>query len=404
MQSKERLMPHIKVVPISKEALKARAKKDPKLIEFVAHSVNYDETILGICYQDERFLLVYKYSKDEAMLKYEKVTRPLKLSLLKEAISDVAKVLEFEVLSSNISSIKHKPPLFASEYFKKIEEFIDVKFDFKKVAIEVGFGSGRHILYQANANPDTLYIGIEIHTPSAGQLLKQIEIQNLKNIWVVNYDARLFLEMLPSNLCSQIFVHFPVPWDKKPPRRVIGVDFVSEAMRVLEVGGTLELRTDSDMYYMYALEVFSTLKRARISIQKNYALPIISKYEARWQRQSKDIYDVTLECDEVSSDDEKSYNFSFGKIRYNDDIEKILPKETVICDGFFVHFERIYRISDDALLVKCAFGNFSRPEHKYLLINKQESSYYPCVPILSRANQQAHNQIKEILDGECHSC
>ncbi|HHO42083.1 MAG TPA: tRNA (guanosine(46)-N7)-methyltransferase TrmB [Epsilonproteobacteria bacterium] len=397
-------MPHIKVTPISKETLEARAKKEPVPIEFVAHAINYDEILLGINYQDERFLLLYRYSQTEAMLKFEKITRPLKLSLLKEAIDLVAKVLEFEILSSNILSTRRKPPLFASEYYKKIEDFIDVEFDFDSVAIEVGFGSGRHILYQANANPKTLYIGIEIHTPSAGQLLKQIEIQNLKNIWVVNYDARLFLEMLPSNTVKQIFVHFPVPWDKKPSRRVIGVDFVNEAMRVLKVGGTLELRTDSDKYYMYALEVFSSLKKAKIGIQKNHALPIISKYEARWQRQSKDIYDVTLVCDELSPVDEKNYNFSFGKIRYNDDIEKILPKETKVCDGYFVHFERIYRISQSEIFIKCSLGNFSRPEHKYLFLGDEESFYYPSNPIASRANYQAHQQIKEILDGKCHSC
>ena len=87
--------------------------------------------------------------------------------------------------------------------------------------------TGIYLLHQAKKNPDTLFIGLEIHTPSAQQVLKQIELQNLDNIWVVNYDARLFLEMLPSNICSQIFVHFPVPWDKKPHRRVISKSFLA---------------------------------------------------------------------------------------------------------------------------------------------------------------------------------
>ncbi len=392
-------MPHIKVTPISKEELSSRAKNHSEIIEFVAHSDSYPETLIGINYQNEKFLLVYKYADNEAMLKYEKITRPLKLSLLKEAIGKVANVLEFDILSSNIVNVRHKEPLFASKYFKKIEDFIDIKFEHKEIAIEVGFGSGRHILYQAKQNPQTLFIGIEIHTPSAGQLLKQIEIQGLSNIWVVNYDARLFLEMLPSNICKQIFVHFPVPWDKKPSRRVIGDEFTSEAMRVLDIDGTLELRTDSDLYYEYALQIFSKLPKLKMKINKNYALPIISKYEARWQRQSKDIYDVTLFCDEKSDDKREKFDFSFSDLGYNININKQFPQESQVVGDYFVHFERSYKTDKDTLLMKCAFGNFARPEHKYIMINRNNCKYYPSLPIPSSSNFKAHQAIKEYLHG-----
>lgn len=392
-------MPHIKVTPISKEELSNRAKNHSEIIEFVAHSDSYPETLIGINYQNEKFLLVYKYADNEAMLKYEKITRPLKLSLLKEAIGKVANILEFDILSSNIVNVRHKEPLFASKYFKKIEDFIDIKFEHKEIAIEVGFGSGRHILYQAKQNPQTLFIGIEIHTPSAGQLLKQIEIQGLSNIWVVNYDARLFLEMLPSNICKQIFVHFPVPWDKKPSRRVIGDEFTSEAMRVLDIDGTLELRTDSDLYYEYALQIFSKLPKLKMKINKNYALPIISKYEARWQRQSKDIYDVTLFCDEKSDDKREKFDFSFSDLGYNININKQFPQESQVVGDYFVHFERSYKIDKDTLLMKCAFGNFARPEHKYIMINRNNCKYYPSLPIPSSSNFKAHQAIKEYLHG-----
>ncbi|MDD5406770.1 MAG: tRNA (guanosine(46)-N7)-methyltransferase TrmB [Sulfurovaceae bacterium] len=392
-------MPHIKVTPISKQELANRAEKHSELIEFIARSENYPETLIGINYQNEKFLLVYKYTNDEAMLKYEKITRPLKLTLLKEAIGLVANILELNILSSNIVDIRHKQPLFASKYFKRIEDFIDIKFEHKSIAIEVGFGSGRHILYQAKQNPQTLFIGIEIHTPSAGQLLKQIEIQGLSNIWVVNYDARLFLEMLPSNICKQIFVHFPVPWDKKPSRRVIGDEFTSEAMRVLDIDGTFELRTDSDLYYEYALHTFSKLPKLKMEIKKNYALPIISKYEARWQRQSKDIYDVTLLCDEKSNKKQEKYDFNCSDLRYNIDIDKQLPRTSQVHDDYFIHFERLYKMNMDTLLIKCAFGSFARPEHKYIIVNKNSCEYYPSLPIPSHANYKAHLAIKEFLNG-----
>jgi len=33
--------------------------------------------------------------------------------------------------------------------------------------------------------------------------------------------------MLSSNIADRLFVHFPVPWDKKPHRRVISPQFLT---------------------------------------------------------------------------------------------------------------------------------------------------------------------------------
>ena len=267
------------------------------------------------------------------------------------------------------------------------------------MAVEVGFGSGRHLLHQAKKHPDTLFIGIEIHTPSAQQVLKQIELQGLENIWVVNYDARLFLEMLPSNRCGQIYVHFPVPWDKKPHRRVISPSFVRESLRVLKPGGRLELRTDSEKYFRYSLETFFSLPKAVVNIEKNKTLEVTSKYEARWRRQEKNIYEVHLVAEEFSEEKKHDIDFSFGEIRYTVGIEKRLPAKAWIGDGFFVHFERMYRIGSGALLIKTAFGSFDRPEHKYILLEREACRYYASDPVKTEVNHRAHQKIVEFLHG-----
>ncbi len=214
----------------------------------VSQALNSEDILIGIEHEGEEFLLQLKPDEKAYLLKYDKVTRPLKVNILKEAIAKVAKELGLEIYASNIA-ISSTKAVLSSKYFKKIEDFVEIKYPQEKVSVEVGFGSGKHLLYQAQKNPDTLFIGLEIHTPSAQQVLKQIALQNIDNIWVVNYDARLFLEMLPSNICQEIFVHFPVPWDKKTHRRVISKSFLAESMRVLDKGGRLELRTDSDNYF-----------------------------------------------------------------------------------------------------------------------------------------------------------
>jgi tRNA (guanine-N7-)-methyltransferase len=203
--------------------------------------------------------------------------------------------------------------------------------------------------------------------------------------------------MLPSNSCEQIFVHFPVPWDKKPHRRVISPTFLDESMRVLAKGGRLELRTDSENYFWYALETFFAVPKVEVEVRKNEALEVTSKYEARWRREEKDIYDVYVKCTQISEPKILDIDFSFHEVKATDGLEDRLPKRAMVFDGYFVHFEHIYKSDDEKLLIKCAFGSFDRPEHKYILLDKNGCRYFVSPPVKTRVNFKAHQKIEEYL-------
>ncbi len=388
-------MPHLKVRPFDTLIIKEKVAQSSVMTSF-STSMTSTDMIIGVEHKGEEFLLQLKPDDKAYLLKYDKVTRPLKVNILKEALGMVSKELELEVFSSNIALSNTKAAL-SSEHFKKIEDFENISYPKEKVSVEVGFGSGRHLLYQAEKNPDTLFIGLEIHTPSAQQVLKQIELQQIDNIWVVNYDARLFLEMLPSNLCEQIFVHFPVPWDKKPQRRVISKSFLAESMRVLGKEGRLELRTDSDNYFWYSLETFFSVPKTEVEVRKNEALEVTSKYEARWLRQEKDIYDVYVKCTEESAIKEGFIDFNFNAVKYSKGIEERLPKKALVFEGYFVHFERIFKVSETSFLIKCAFGSFDRPEHKYVFLEEDGCRYFVSEPVKTTVNFQAHQKLVEQL-------
>jgi tRNA (guanine-N7-)-methyltransferase len=389
-------MPHIKFKPISSQTLEDITQRC-NAVTFRADALSGDgECVLGARYGGEEFLLQLKRAPKSDMLKYDKVTRPLKVNLIKEVLAKLSDEFGLEIEHSNISISEHRQQP-SSKYLKKIKDFESINIPFKRVAIEVGFGSGRHLLHQALQHPDRLHIGIEIHTPSAQQVLRQIDIQGLENIWVVNYDARLFLEMLPSNICEQIFVHFPVPWDKKPHRRVISQGFTDEALRILVPQGRLELRTDSEAYFWYSLESFFALSKAQVVIEKNKNLAVVSKYEARWRKQEKDIYEVHLTAEKFSSPKVLTVDFSFGKVRYHSKILDNLPPKSIIMDDYFVHFEKLYKIGDDGLLIKVAFGSFDRPEHKYIILDETECRYYSSNPVKTGVNYLAHQKIMEYL-------
>ncbi len=338
------------------------------------------------------FLLELKRRDDRWLLKPEKITRPAEVEKIKDTLREYASLWDLDIVQENVEAKKRKK---RSEYLKDIGFFEDpAVFGQKDCNIEVGFGSGRHLLHRAKESPQELFIGIEVHTPSINQLLRQLELQNITNVWVLNYDARLFMEFVPSNICNKIYVHFPVPWDKKPHRRVISTAFVEQSMRILKRGGFLELRTDSDNYFHYSVETFLAQKSCELSIRKNRDIDISSKYEDRWKKQQKDIYDLHLTALEKSAPLRQEYDFSFPG-----EVAPVRDGMSATFEDFFLHFDRVYRIDGGGYVQKVTFGSFDKPESRYILIEEGGARYMYADPVKTEANAKAHQKIAEIM---CH--
>lgn len=373
-------------------------KNDLKSVfNFVAIS-DYDKKI-GVTLEGKEFLLTKVNKKGDDLVKLDNATRLTPVSLMKTALNDYSKISGAKELFSNTNSIYNKIEPEES-YLKNIKYFADDFKTDKEIWVEVGFGSGKHMLHQAQKNPDKLLIGLEIHTPSIEQVLKQVKLQNITNVLAVNYDARLFLEFLRSNSTGKIFVHFPVPWDKKPHRRVMSIGFIEEALRVLKIGGTLELRTDSPNYYEYSKGLFDHFKEYPSLIRENEELGVVSKYEARWKKQEKTIWDITITSTKDSPQSTIEGNFTFPSKFNIDKIKENIPKKAILKDEYLVHFETIYDLElngAEALLMKLTMGSFNRPVTKYILIETNGARYFQGEPIKTKTNLSAHKTVIESL-------
>ena len=390
-------MPHLHIEEFKE--IEFPCSTDEVSFNFIASNSNHEnEKLISVTVEGEDFFLLVKVEENRSLLKSDKLTRPASIYSVHRALLGYAELAKLNVISSNVPEYQKNIHLQDSSALKKIEYFAQ---DFprdREVRVEVGFGSGRHLLHQAAANPDILFIGIEIHRPSIEQVLKQISIQKLDNLLVLDYDARLFMELIPSNIVGKVYVHFPVPWDKKPHRRVISTSFIEEARRVLKVDGQLELRTDSENYYAYSYETFIAFNKTILHINKNRDIAISSKYEDRWKKMQKNIYDVTMINEEESSPlvIEGDFNFSTFTSSYEDLLK--LHATTERFEGGFIHFERVYR-TQNGVMLRISMGSFDRPEHTYILIDGSEISYYPEVPLKSKSNLVAHKFLEKVING-----
>ncbi|AXX92098.1 tRNA (guanosine(46)-N7)-methyltransferase TrmB [Malaciobacter molluscorum LMG 25693] len=393
-------MPHI-VFNNDKE-IKIPFEKNGVSFTFMAKSYNFTEDArreeykIGVNYDNKDFLLTLKNKDENKMLKFDKVTRVTPITLVKDALNAYVEAIDANVVFSNTNSFNQKVEP-KKEYLKDINYFVNEFKTDKEIQIEIGFGSGRHLLYQAKNNPDVQFIGLEIHTPSIEQLLKQLKIQNITNVLVVNYDARLFMEFINSNKVGKIFVHFPVPWDKKPHRRIYSNEFIDEALRVLKIDGTLELRTDSRKYFDYCIDLLTNLNSGRITVDINKDLEVSSKYEDRWKKQGKNIYDVVLQCQKEDKKINLKHDFSFGKIDL-ENFKKNMTNKPMVDENFFIHIEDLFLLEEEnSALIQVTLGSFNRPLSKFIFVKNNIAHYLQGNPLPTSANIKAHERLKEIL-------
>ncbi|NQY21535.1 MAG: tRNA (guanosine(46)-N7)-methyltransferase TrmB [Campylobacteraceae bacterium] len=393
-------MPHI--IYKKNNILETPSQCEDTVFDFLAKSYNFNnenripEYKVALKRDGVECLLTIKSKDDNFMVKADNITRLTPVSLVKDALNDFATITKAEILSSNTASNGEKIDP-KKEYLKDINYFVNDFNTDKEIYIEIGFGSGRHLIHQAEKNPDIQFIGLEIHTPSIEQMLKQVEIKGIKNILAVSYDARLFMEFINSNRVGKIFVHFPVPWDKKPHRRIYSNEFINEALRVLKIDGKLELRTDSRKYFDYCTDLLTNLPTGKITIDINKDLEVISKYEDRWRKQGKNIYDVVLTNYANDEDINLNHDFSFDKNINLDKFLKNMDRKAEVNEDYFVHLEDAYVINEKTVLLKLTFGSFNKPLSKYILINETEIRYFQGNPLPTSANIKAHTRIQELL-------
>jgi tRNA (guanine-N7-)-methyltransferase len=126
--------------------------------------------------------------------------------------------------------------------------------------LEIGFGMGETTAQIAQAHPEVNYLGIEVHSPGVGSLLKQIDARGLANLRIVQHDAMDVVEhMLPRASLDGVFVFFPDPWPKKRhhKRRLIQPPFVHALALRLKPAGVLHLATD---WHDYAVQMLQVLR------------------------------------------------------------------------------------------------------------------------------------------------
>jgi len=125
------------------------------------------------------------------------------------------------------------------------------------LVVEIGFGNGEALAWMAANEPDKNFIGIEVHEPGVGRLLRGIQDKKLENVRVAVRDAVDVLSgQVAAGSLSEVRIYFPDPWPKKRhhKRRLVQAGFIDLLAGRMRPGGLLHLATDWQPYSEWMLE------------------------------------------------------------------------------------------------------------------------------------------------------
>ena len=166
------------------------------------------------------------------------------------------------------------------------------------VILEIGFGMGESTASIAAAHPENDYLGIEVHTPGVGGLLKEIAARSLGNVRIIQHDAvEVLRDMIAPASLSGVHVFFPDPWPKKRhhKRRLIQPPLVRLLADRLVPGGILHCATDWRDYAEQMLEVLGAedlLENTAADYAARPASRPQTKFESRGLRLGHEVWDV----------------------------------------------------------------------------------------------------------------
>ncbi len=155
----------------------------------------------------------------------------------------------------------------------------------REIRLEIGFGGGEHLAWQAERNPDVGFLGCEPFVNGVAKLVAEIADRDLANIRVLADDARFLLEKLAPASLARVVILYPDPWPKKRhrKRRFVNAETLALIARALADGGELRFASDIPDYVAWTLAHIR-----RHNLEGGSLLEWLAEAPADWRQRPED--------------------------------------------------------------------------------------------------------------------
>ncbi|MFA9421290.1 MAG: tRNA (guanosine(46)-N7)-methyltransferase TrmB [Gammaproteobacteria bacterium] len=194
-------------------------------------------------------------------------------------------------------------PLYGIDFQPAQIETCKLTDGFVGLKLEIGIGNGDALISMAQNDPQSMYLGVEVHESGVGRCLANIHQQTLPNVRLIRHDAIEVLQhMLPPRSLDRVFLFFPDPWHKKRhhKRRIVNARFRDLLSVLLKPGASLHMATDWQEYAEHiAAEFLSDSRYLNTGDTRGYAQrPVYrpaTRFENRGLKLGHGVWDLIFE-------------------------------------------------------------------------------------------------------------
>ena len=138
----------------------------------------------------------------------------------------------------------------------------------ENIFVEIGSGSGNHIVELARRNTDWFCLGFELRFKRAFRTIEKSHNQTLNNVFIVRHDARAIGDLFTDCQVDGFYINFPDPWEKRRRRknRTLGETFLDTCGRILKRGGSINFKTDHREYFETFMKTVAEDSRYEVEI------------------------------------------------------------------------------------------------------------------------------------------
>lgn len=211
------------------------------------------------------------------------------------------------VTKAQRAALENLWPVFGIERDTSVLNFSHLFGNDAPITLEIGFGNGASLAEMAMSAPERNFVGIEVHPPGVGNLLRLIGEHQLQNIRILNDDAVEILQqrILPTSL-KRVQLYFPDPWHKKKhnKRRIVQADFVGLVASRLQDNGVFHMATDWEHYAQQMAQVMLASPEFHSHFESAFAprpdYRPLTKFEQRGLKLGHGVWDLVFQKTSVT--------------------------------------------------------------------------------------------------------
>ena len=165
----------------------------------------------------------------------------------------------------------------------------------RELRLELGCGKGRFTLGTAQAEPDVLFIAVELVPDAMVVAMERCVNAGLTNVFFVDANADQLPQFFAPGEVDRIYLNFSDPWpsNRHAKRRLTHGNFLKLYRQVLKMGGQIHFKTDNQPLFEFSVEELPKfgfeLSEVTRNLHENGPVGVMTDYEAKFYELGKNI-------------------------------------------------------------------------------------------------------------------